>query len=98
MTVVVRRFEPAAAGMSACDFLRARGYRFCGFAGKCVRVTMPNGQRRNIHRAELVALLDAERVKAGLEPIRLARAEPTPAARKRISAGLRRWLTQERRA
>ena len=92
--------------MSACDFLKVRGYRFRGFASKCIRVTLPNGQRRNIHRDELVALLDAERVKAGLEPIRKpvqkpkpeASAQPQPRKLRRISAGLRRWLAKEHRA
>ena len=97
MTPPVRRFEPEACVMAACDFLKARGYKFRGFASKCIRVILPSGERRNIHRAELVALLDAERVKLGLEPIRLPRPAPAAVPRKRITAGLRRWL-KERRA
>lgn len=68
----VRRFEDGASGMGGDEFLVERGYTVKNMhgGGGAMTVTFPDGKRRNrVRRAELIEILDAERKKAGLEPI-----------------------------
>ncbi len=68
--VRVRRFERGASATGLDDFLKARGYSVSGH-GMALRVWMP-GKRKpvNFSRTQLIDLLDAERIKMGLEPVR----------------------------
>lgn len=70
---VVRRFEMGASGFGHDDFLAKLGYKVTsrgGHGAKGFWVTMPGAKKpRKIGQMALIALLDEERVKRGLEPI-----------------------------
>jgi hypothetical protein len=74
MTVPVRRFEMGATGHHCVSFLAHRGYVIGTKQGHLFFVRGPSGGRpKRMTKAQLLALNDAERVKAGLEPIQKAR-------------------------
>ena len=71
-TVAVRRFEPSAsADFAFYGFLKDLGYKI-HLSGYFYFVCHPGkrGRGMKMSRAELVDLLDDERLRAGLEPIR----------------------------
>lgn len=74
MTVPVRRFEMGATGYYCISFMAQRGYLISTKQGHLFFVRGPHGGRpKRMTKPQLLALNDAERVKAGLEPIQKAR-------------------------
>ena len=70
----VRRFEPGASGMGFDGFMEERGYKIAASMGNSVKVIGPGGGRpRKLTWAQWAEIRDAERVKAGLEPIKRPR-------------------------
>jgi len=75
MTVPVRRFEMGATGYDCTIFLARRGYVLTTKQGHYFFVRGPRGGRpKRMTKAQVLELNDAERLKAGLEPIQKARA------------------------
>lgn len=63
MTVPIRRFEPSANTSYLTDFLAQCGYDVTAHAGRF----KINGRWKT--RAKALEVVDAERIKRGLEPI-----------------------------
>lgn len=67
--VTVRRFERTASGSGLDQFLQSCGY-WVRTHGACYRIGRLGSRRaKQISHAELMDLLDGERLKRGLEPI-----------------------------
>lgn len=72
MTVPVRKFEMGCSILTACEFLKTRGYTAKSAHGRAgFNVIGPNGGRpKRMNQHQFYDLLDSERKKLGLEPIR----------------------------
>lgn len=68
--VPVRRFEMGCSAIGGDDFLKNCGYVVMTAGGGMYRVGHGKGKPKTMRQAALVDLLDQERLKRGLEPIR----------------------------
>lgn len=77
--VKIRKFERGASGMGTDEFLKKRGYIVRGSGnGATFTVVGPGGGRaKTLNRLGLIELVDQERRRAGLEPLRK---QPVPEA------------------
>jgi hypothetical protein len=65
-----RRFEIGASGMWYAAFLREAGISCVYRSGGVYLVQVGKGKPRKMRQKQLSELIDRERVKAGLEPIK----------------------------
>lgn len=67
----VRKFEPGASAVGLDQFMQSRGFKIQTGNGDAIRFTGPNINKPiTMRRKQFIAkYLDAERIKAGLEPI-----------------------------
>jgi pyridoxal biosynthesis lyase PdxS len=79
----VRRFEPGASIVADSAFLRARNIKASYRGSGTFYVQRPDGTYRTMTQAAYVAFVDAERVKAGLQPIRLPMTPAAPSTPKK---------------
>lgn len=67
--VKIRKFEPGACGLGSFAFLQDMGYGVCQ-VGKSFKVWPPGKKTpMRMREADLMKLIDDERVRRGLEPI-----------------------------
>jgi hypothetical protein len=72
MTVPIRKFEPGCNTDYLGDFLEKCGWSVSAYGGMVFKVKKSGakGAGKKMSRKQVIALLDEERIKRGLEPIR----------------------------
>lgn len=70
MTPPVRRFEPGASAYYFLGFLEQRGLKVTTRKGAHWFYIEGRGRPKRVNYLQMIEILDEERIKAGLEPIR----------------------------